>query len=77
MQAVAHVEVFHQQFADSISCNSNSFACQRTLCHQDAMLGGIEFLAHHACKAVAVAADAVNISVVVHPAGEHMTCKSM
>lgn len=49
----------------------------KTLCHQDAMLGGIEFLAHHACKAVAVAADAVSISVVVHPAGERMTCKSM
>ena len=46
----------------------------RTLCHQDAMQ---EFLAHHACKAVAVAADAVSISVVVHPAGERMTCKSM
>ena len=39
--------------------------------------GGKEFLAHHACKAVAVAADAVSISVVVHPAGERMTCKSM
>ena len=62
MQAVAHVEVFHQQYADSISCNSNSFACQRTLCHQDALLGGIELLGG---------------TVVVHPAGEHMTCKSM
>ncbi len=50
---------------------------RKTLCHQDAMLGGTKFLAHHACKAVAAAADAVSISVVVHPAGDHMTCKSM